>query len=157
MAICPGCGFNLSQVRVPMRLRLEKQDTVNDFAGLLSESERNQLAERLHALSERMGGSLALATVPSVAPLKPSEYAFWLYHYWQLPANGLLLLIALKERRIESEVGLAWETFLGDVETGEALQAAVPLLKEGRFAEGLLIALQMIEQLYQARQEAQHA
>lgn len=95
-----------------------------------------------------------LATVPSVAPLKPSEYAFWLYHFWQLPANGLLMLIALKERRIESEVGLAWEPFLGDVETGEALQAAVPMLKEGRYAEGLLTVLQVIEQHYQARREA---
>ncbi|MCS7065096.1 MAG: TPM domain-containing protein [Fimbriimonadales bacterium] len=145
VAVCLGCGFSLPQLRVPAHLHLEKQDSVNDFAGLLSESERTRLAEQLHALSEAMGGALVLATVPSVAPLKPSEYAFWLYHFWQLPPNGLLLLVALQERWIESEVGLAWEPFLSDVETGDALQAAIPLLKEGRYAEGLLTALQVIE------------
>lgn len=154
MAACPGCGFTLLKLRVPAHLHLPKQGMVNDYAALLSESEREQLTQRLHTLSEAMGGPLLLATVPSVAPLKPSEYAFWLYQAWQMPPNGLLLLITQKERRIESEVGLAWEPLLSDVETGEALQAAVPLLKEGRYAEGFLLALQVIEQHYQARQEA---
>ncbi|GBC93777.1 hypothetical protein HRbin15_02279 [bacterium HR15] len=154
VAVCPGCGFTLPKLHVPAHLRLARQDTVNDFAGLFSESEHTQLAERIHTLSEMMNGPLVLATVHSVAPLKPSEYAFWLYHHWELPPNGLLLLIALKERHIESEVGVAWEPFLSDVETGEALQAALPLLREGRYAEGLLIALQVIEQYYQARREA---
>jgi len=154
VSVCPGCGFTLPRLQVPAHLHLAWQDAVNDFAGLLSESERSQLAERLQTLSETMNGTLVIATVPGVAPLKPSEYAFWLYHHWQLPPNGLLLLIAVKERRIESEVGVAWEPFLSDVETGEALEAAVPLLAAGRYAEGLLTALQVIEQHHKARQEA---
>ncbi len=152
--VCPGCGFTLPQLRVPSHLHLQQQGAVNDFAGLLSESEREQLAERLQRLGTEMGGVLMVVTLPSVAPLKPSEYAFWLYHHWQLPSTGLLLLLALRERRIESEVGLAWELFLNDVETGEALRAAVPLLQVGRYAEGLLTALQIIEQYYHAYQEA---
>ncbi len=151
---CPGCGFTLLALQVPAHLQLQRQNTVNDFANLLSDSEREQLKERLQQLSETMGGVLVIATVLAVAPLKPGEYAFWLYHHWRLPANGLLLLIALQERWIESEVGLAWEPLLSDVETGEALQAAVPLFKEGRYADGLLNALQVIEQLYRIRQEA---
>jgi uncharacterized membrane protein YgcG len=91
---------------------------VNDFAKLLSESERAQLTAQLQRLCDEMGGVVVLVTLPRVAPLKPSEYAFWLYHHWQLPPTGLLLLLALKERHIESEVGLAWEPFLSDVETG---------------------------------------
>ncbi len=152
--VCPGCGFTLPRLRVPPHLHLQQQDAVNDFAGLLSESEREQLAERLQQLGTEMGGVLVVVTLPSVAPLKPSEYAFWLYHHWQLPPTGLLLLLALKERRIESEVGLAWEPFLSDVETGEALRAAVPMLQAARYAEGLLTALQIIEQYYHAYQEA---
>jgi uncharacterized membrane protein YgcG len=151
--VCAGCGFSLPQLRVPAHLQLARQNTVNDFAGLFGDAERAQLTQRLHALSERMGGVLVLVTVPSVAPLMPSEYAFWLYHHWQLPPNGLLLLIALGERHIESEVGLAWEPFLGDVETGDALQAALPLFREGRFAEGVLTALNVIERYHQTHQE----
>jgi uncharacterized protein len=152
--VCSGCGFTLCLLRVPAHLHLQQQGAVNDLAGLLSESERVQLAEQLQQLGAEMGGVLVLVTMPSVAPLKPSEYAFWLYDHWQLPPTGLLLLLALRERRIESEVGIAWEPFLNDVETGEALRAAVPLLKAERYAEGLLTALQIIEQYYRAYQEA---
>jgi uncharacterized membrane protein YgcG len=152
--VCPGCGFTLRQLIVPSHLHFQRQGVVNDFAALLSESEREQLAERLQQLGEEMGGVLMVVTMPSVAPLKPSEYAFWLYHHWQLPPTGLLLLLALRERRIESEVGIAWEPFLNDVETGEALQAAVPLLQAGRYAEGLLTALEIVERYYLAYQEA---
>ncbi len=154
VAVCPGCGFTLPKLHVPVHLHLTRQGVVSDFAGLMSESEREALTHQLQALGEKMGGPIVLATVPSVAPLKPSEYAFWLYHYWQLPPNGLLLLIAVKERRIESEVGLAWEPFLGDVETGSALRTAVPLLAAARYAEGVMSALQVIEQRYLARWEA---
>jgi uncharacterized membrane protein YgcG len=154
VAACPGCGFTLRLLRVPAHLHLQRQGAVNDFAKLLSESERAQLTAQLQRLCDEMGGVVVLVTLPRVAPLKPSEYAFWLYHHWQLPPTGLLLLLALKERHIESEVGLAWEPFLSDVETGEALQAAAPLLKAERYADGLLTALQIIERHYRAHQEA---
>ena len=49
--------------------------------------------------------------------MKPAEHVFWLFNRWNVggPEHaGLLLLLAVAERRIESEV-CHWEPFVSDV------------------------------------------
>ena len=99
------------------------------------------MEERLSQLKQELGGELVLTTVKFTEPVKPSEYVFWLFNRWQVGGEwhtGLMVLLALEERRIECEVGYGWERFVSDLESGEVLDEYVlPLLKDGKFSEAL--------------------
>lgn len=102
------------------------------------------MEEFLSNLSRKLDGEIVVVLMETSRPVKPSEYVFWLFNRWQVggeAARGLMILISFKERRVESEVGLGWEPFLSDPQSGEVLdQMLVPWLREGRIYEGLRAA-----------------
>lgn len=138
---CQGCGFGIEDMDKRLHRVPQRSGFANDFARLLSDSQTTQLETILKQFQQKTGGELLIVTVPATRPVKPSEYVFWLFNRWQVGGEkhlGLMLLLALKERRIESEVGYSFEHIISDVESGEILDAHVaPLLSEGKFFEGL--------------------
>lgn len=70
-----------------------------DYAGLLNESERTALLERLDEISEEYECEVAVVTVNSLEGKTPSEYADDFYDYngygWGADDDGILLLIAM--------------------------------------------------------------
>jgi len=138
---CKGCGFTIADLGRKMSKVPERRGFVNDFAGLLTEADRSDMEKYLSNLQEDYGAELVLVTVKNTKPLKPSEYTFWLFNRWQVGGEihaGLMLLLALSEKRIESEVGYSLESIVSDIESGDILdEYVVPLLKNGRFADGL--------------------
>lgn len=145
---CRGCGFGLQDLDKKLRAVPKRMGFVNDFAALLSPQEQKQLEEQLTQRQQQLGGELLVATVKSTRPVKPSEYIFWLFNRWQVGGEthaGLLILLAQKERRVECEVGYAWEPIISDVESGQVLdERVVPLLKEGRIYEALQQGLEQL-------------
>jgi uncharacterized protein len=74
--------------------------------------------------------------------LTPAEYAFLLYNHWGIGKAGVdmgaLILLCLKERRLESEIGLGLEKYLPETIGDEILQSHFfPHFKDGNFYEGL--------------------
>lgn len=151
---CRGCGFGLSDLDRRAGPLPERAGLVNDFAELLSSDERAALEEELQRLREALGGEIVVVIVPSAGAVRPAEYAFWLYNRWAVggPGHaGVLLLLALADRRIESEVGYGWEPVLTDAESGAVLdECVVPLLREGRFAEGLRAGIERLAAILEA-------
>lgn len=145
---CQGCGFSLRDLDRLLRSVPNRSGFVNDFAGVLSPEEKATLEAYLARFHQSTGGEIVLVTVASTRPVKPSEYVFWLFNRWEVGGAhhaGVMLLLALKERRIESEVGYALEGILSDVESAEVLeQHVVPLLKEGRMGEALRVGVEQI-------------
>lgn len=139
---CQGCGFSIRDLDKKLRRAPERSGFVNDFANLLSAEEKNQLEDHLAQFHQKTQGEMVLVTTPKTKPVKPSEYVFWLFNRWKIGGGthaGVLLLLAQKERRIESEVGYSWEHIISDVESGKILEeTVVPLLGEGKVYEGLL-------------------
>jgi uncharacterized protein len=151
---CLGCGFTLEDLdrrlgKVPGRLGL-----VNDLAKVLSDETKSSLESRLQAFRRARGGEIVLVAVSSTTPIKPSEYVFWLFNRWEVGGpghEGLMLLLAMQERRIESEVGYGWEDIASDVETGAILdEYVVPLLKEGKLELALTAAVERLASLFEA-------
>jgi len=141
---CQGCGFGIDDLDRQLGEPPARMDFVNDYAGLLNESESSGLQRELAEFQQTSSGELVLATITTTAPVKPSEYVFWLFNRWQIGGDGhqgLLILLAQKERRIECEVGYGWEPVLSDVESGEILDRhVVHLLQQGKTYEGLRTA-----------------
>jgi uncharacterized membrane protein YgcG len=139
---CQGCGFSIRDLDKKLRRLPKRSGFVNDFAQMLSDEEKAQLEERLEQFHQKTQGEMVLVTAPKTKPVKPSEYVFWLFNRWKVGGEnhaGVMLLLAQKERRIESEVGYSWEHIISDVESGKILDETVaPLLREGKMFEGLL-------------------
>jgi uncharacterized protein len=115
---------------------------VNDYAGVLDEAAKAKLEGLCRELEAKTSAEMALAVVKSVAPLDSKSYAVKLFEQWQPGKkgqdNGLLIVLALDERRVEVEVGYGLEGDLNDAKVGALLDRyAVPYFKEGRFGDGL--------------------
>lgn len=138
---CQGCGFSIQALDRKLKSAPKRSGFVNDFANLLSSEEKMKLENRLSEFQRKSDGEIVLAIVKSTRPVKPSEYVFWLFNHWEVGGEshaGLILLLALSERRIESEVGYSWEHIISDVESGMVLdEHVVPLLKEDKIPDAL--------------------
>jgi uncharacterized protein len=91
---------------------------VNDRAGVMDETTRARLEAFLDQVKTKTGAEFAVLTVDSTAPLTPSEYKVQVFQRWGLGQkhedNGLLLLVAMKEREAWFETGYGLEGTLPD-------------------------------------------
>jgi uncharacterized protein len=133
-----------------MQLPLPPPQTghVNDWAGVLCAAEAERITQRCQEVFTNTQAELIVVTVPTTAPIQPAEYVFWLANRWDMGGadnHGLLILLALHERRVESEVGYALEPLLSDAASAQLLEEhVVPCLRAGQHAEGLYQAVNVL-------------
>jgi uncharacterized protein len=117
---------------------------VNDLAGVIDAGSATELDRRIRVLQTTTGDAVIVATVPTIEPYGTiDEYAVRLFERAGIGGrekdNGLLILLAVKERRVRVEVGYGLEEFVTDGFAGETIrQAMLPAFRQGRFGEGLL-------------------
>ncbi|MGE5553219.1 MAG: TPM domain-containing protein [Betaproteobacteria bacterium] len=116
---------------------------VADEAGILSDEAVARLNAILAGVEEQNGVEIGVATVPTTAPLTPDQYATELFEAWGVGKkgadNGLLILVALRERRIKVEAGYGLEGIFNDGRVGRLLDDfALPALRQGRYGDGLV-------------------
>ena len=115
---------------------------VNDFTGTIDPATKAKMEALCGDLEAKTSAELAIAVVKTVAPLDSKTYAVKLFEKWKIGKkgkdNGLLLLLAMDERRVEIEVGYGLEGVINDAKAGEMLDNyGVPYFKDGRFGDGL--------------------
>jgi uncharacterized protein len=122
-----------------------------DFAGVLTEGWDAKLEELCKAFFDEQGVQVAIAVVPDCRGAQPADFAFWLYNEWGIggkQSRGVLLLLAMAERRIESEVGLGLEAVIGEDETQELIdQVCIPLLRDGKYGEALVAGVKRLSEM----------
>jgi len=124
---------------------------VVDEAGLLSPSCRARLEQALQAMRSKGGTQLAVLTVPSLEGLTIEEASIQVVDQWQLGSasedNGVLLMIAQKERRIRIEVGQGLEGALTDAHSSRIIHEAItPLFRSGDVDAGVTLGVFKIAQ-----------
>src|SRR6266571_7568040 len=89
-----------------------------DQANVISGETRSAIEPKLVDLEAKSGIQLVVATVKSLEGREIEPYANELFRKWQLGEktknNGVLLLVAPKERRVRIEVGYGLEGTLTD-------------------------------------------
>ncbi|MDD5450158.1 MAG: TPM domain-containing protein [Candidatus Omnitrophica bacterium] len=115
---------------------------VNDFANVLSSDEKDKIGSLALDLEEKSSVELAVVTAGSIAPYDEKEYARLLFDSWKPGKkgkdNGVLILLAVKERLWRIETGYGIEGTLPDGLCGDiGRQYMVPYFKEGKYGEGL--------------------
>jgi len=125
------------------------QGRINDYAGLLSSSEKAELEQYLASVEKTTGDQIALLTIPSLKGENLESYSIRVVENWKLGQkgkdNGVLLLVAMDEKKIRIEVGYGLEDTLTDAVSGYIIrEIIVPQFKKGNFAGGISEGLHAI-------------
>jgi uncharacterized protein len=132
-----GAGIALAALTFP-----ELTGRVVDQANVLSPTERAKLTTKLADLEEKSGIQLVVATVNSLQDQDIEPFANELFRTWKLGEktknNGVLLLVAPKEKRVRIEVGYGLEGTLTDALSRIIIANAIaPRFKVNDFDGGI--------------------
>jgi len=116
---------------------LKPSNYVNDFAGALREKTKTDLNELCRQLDEKGGAQLAVVTINSTDGEDIFNYAVSLYQKWGIGKKGkdtgVLILLAVQDRKYYINVGYGLEPILPDGKVGGFGREAVPYLKAGDY------------------------
>ncbi len=132
---------------------------VVDQADLLPPGEEEALTQRLEALERASSRQLVVATVPDLQGHELADYANRLFRTWRLGQseanNGVLLLVAVAERKVRIEVGYGLEGVITDALSGQIIRNQItPRFRERDFAGGINAGADAIIAQLQAPPEA---
>ncbi len=124
---------------------------VNDFAGVINPEYKEKLNSLIEELEQKTSAEIAVVTVDSIAPYDEKEYARRLFDNWKPGKkgkdNGVLVLLAVKERRWRIETGYGVEGILPDGLCGDiGRNYMVPFFKQAKYGQGLYQAVIKIAQ-----------
>ena len=119
---------------------------VNDFANVLDPTSEAEIERRILELKQASGDVVVVATIDTFAPYADiRQYAVKMFENHgrgigeKGKDNGLLILLALKDRRVWIEVGYDLEQFITDGYAGELSRTVMtPYFARGEYAPGLL-------------------
>jgi uncharacterized protein len=115
---------------------------VVDGAGILGSADKIELETLLSSHQQSTGPQIVVATVASLQGQEIREFGNLLFRYWQLGDkqrnDGVLLLIASKERKVSIEVGYGLEATLTDTLSKLIIENSVlPRFRAGDVAGGI--------------------
>ena len=120
-------------------------DYVNDYARVLDSNTRNNLSRLLNELDQKTGVQVAVVVVNDLQGLDRDLYASELYKNWGIGNKndeGLLILLAVKDRQFKVEVGYGSEGYLTDGRTGLIIdQYIMPHLRSNDFSGAIIQAV----------------
>lgn len=125
--------------------------SVVDEANLLSEYELQQLDQRLRSINKRGIAQPAIIIIPTTGDIDTFDYALDIAERWKLGDkdidNGLLILVAIEDKKIFILTGYGIEASLPDSVVGRIIRHDIkPYFKNGEFFAGLSAGLDTIEQ-----------
>ncbi len=138
---------------------LKPQGYVSDFANVVDAASRERLEQYCGALERSTGVEIALVTIPDLAGEPVDQVANDLFRKWGVghrgKDDGILLLLAIHDRRSRIEVGYGLEPAITDGMAGDILRSMSPYLREGRYGDALLEGVgEMGARIAQARNVA---
>ncbi|MCE7031091.1 TPM domain-containing protein [Lysobacter sp. GX 14042] len=145
------CGLLLALLLAPWTQAQELapipalDSPVVDTTGTLDAGTVRQLEAQALALQQRKGSQLQVLVVPTTVPEDIAQYAVRVYDQWRLGRqgvdDGLLLVVAIDDRRVRIEVGYGLEGAIPDATASRVIQEyLVPRFRAGDFAGGIVEA-----------------
>lgn len=124
------------------------QGYVNDFAGVVDSASRDRLEAYCASLEQATGVQMAIVTVPDLSGEPVEQFANDLFRKWGIGQkgkdNGVLLLLAIADRRSRLELGYGLDPAITDGLAGDVLRSMRPYLRAGQYGDALLEATNQI-------------
>lgn len=119
---------------------------INDFAGVISPRYTQSMESLAREVLGKTRTSVVVVTMKELGGDDPADYANRLYEAWGIGAKGedkgVLIFLAVQERRIRIETGYGVEGILPDGLVGDILDRyVIPYLKKGDYDKGLSSAM----------------
>ena len=122
---------------------------LTDEAGVLSMAERTELGQRLTDIERRLGSQVLVLTVSTTAPESIEQYSMRVVEI--TPAgrkgidDGVLILLAMNDRRMRIEVGYGLEGALPDAVVARIIREQMtPHMRNGNVAGALNAAVEAV-------------
>jgi Beta-propeller domains of methanol dehydrogenase type len=114
---------------------------VNDFAGVLSPDEERRLEQQLVAYDDSTSNQIAIVTVNTLDDYPIEEYSLKILRDWGVgnknTNNGIVILAAIKDRKLRIEVGYGLEGAIPDITSSHIIQNDLaPSFRSGDYYEG---------------------
>ena len=124
---------------------LEKPSTptlVTDLAGVLSPTEKQFLENKLVSIDDSSSNQIAVVILPTLDGYPIEEYATKLFRTWGIgnkkTNNGILLLIAINDRKVRIEVGYGLEGAIPDITSNNIINNDIkPAFKQEAYFDGI--------------------
>lgn len=115
---------------------------VNDFAGILSSSERSQLERKLRSYNDSTSTQITIVIVKTTEPYPIGDFAFQIGRKWgvgqQSKNNGLVLAWATQTRKIFIAPGYGLEGAIPDAIAKRIITNTIaPAFKQEQYYQGL--------------------
>ena len=115
---------------------------VVDTSGTLAAAQRDALEARLSAFEHSRGSQVVVVLVPSTQPEDIASYANRVANSWKIGrkaiGDGLLLIVAVQDRRLRIEVAKTLEGAIPDLAAKRIIDEAItPRFKQGDYAGGI--------------------
>lgn len=114
---------------------------VNDLAGVLSPDEEELLERKVLAFEDSTSNQIAIVTIKSIGEYEIADYATQLGNRWGIGKgrrnNGVLIIAAINEHRMNISVGKGLEGALTDLVSGRIIRNEMaPAFREGNYYLG---------------------
>lgn len=138
----------------------ELTQPVNDFANVIDDESERTMEGLIRSLQQASGDAVVVATVETFAPFGDiREYAVEMFENHgkgigqKGKDNGLLLVLAVKDRQVRIEVGYDLEQYITDGFAGEtSRQFMIPEFRRGAYGAGLLAGVtRVVERIASGR------
>jgi uncharacterized protein len=142
--------------------QLKPQGLVNDYAGLLSDNARADLEIKLRAVEAKTTSQISVVTIKSLEGEEIDDFASRLFERWGIGGkgvdNGVLILVALNDRKARIEVGDGLEAIMPDALAGRILRERLfPAFRRGAFSEGLVAGALQVAEVVEKHEPQQQA
>lgn len=139
----------VAQFDIPNKPTKANPDSVYDYIGLLSKSEKATLENKLIKYSDTTSTQVVVAIVHTIKGEEIGYLATQWAHKWGIGQaeedNGVFILIAQDDRKITIRTGYGVEHLLTDYISRQIIEyTIVPYFKEGKYYAGLNSAVNSI-------------
>jgi uncharacterized protein len=119
---------------------------VNDYTGILSAQNTQDIEALCRQVESKTTAQIALVVVGTTKPLEIEQYAVELFQKWGIGQkdkdNGLLLLVAINDRKVRIETGYGLEGVIPDAIASNIIYGVIiPEFKQGQYEKGLIAAV----------------
>ncbi len=118
---------------------------VSDYAGVLSAEVTRELTTLIEELKAKTGAEIAVVVVDSTEPLSAFDYAMQIAEAWKPGTkgkdNGVVFLVAVRDRKLQIVTGYGVEAALPDGRVGEIRDRIIrPAFRTGDYGGGIRAA-----------------
>ena len=115
---------------------------MNDSAGVMKSDSKEKLEQKLDSLKSTASIDFAVATVKTTNEQPIADYSLALARCWDVGGSnpdkaGLLLLLAVDDRKWHMQISRSIEKVLSNSEIQEAASLMTPHLRDGNYSEGI--------------------